>query len=954
MKKKFFKGLMATVFVASLSFVSCDDASEDTYADLREEMIDADKYLEGVVNEQVEKMKKDLADLENAYKKDLQELENAYKNADDDLKDEVTSNLENEVGKLEDQIAALLARIEALEAEEDCTCDPNQPGQPGQDGVTPKLKIENGYWWVSYDDGNTWTQLEKATGEDGKDGQDGEDGKDGQDCVCPADVEQQLAKLFELNKIATEAIASLQHKQDSIVKSHNAIIAAHELLLNNHETAIANIKNDILLWDAKLQEVMQKVVDAQNKIAALENADKALEKQIKDNLDAANAYAESLKDQVLAELNKKFNAADGRIDNLQIALKDVEDAYKKAEKALQTQINNLTSSVADVENKLKKLEGAFNQYVSGILVQGAESPVFGFTALPFNLRSNILAAYYGEVKYNGTVIFPSNKYGNYADPDALVLTKKDLEMLNVANPWEGEGGDILVAEEGNAGTLYLTINPNTVDFENIPVTLENSLGEESAIKLGSLAYSDNRLAFGSARANKNGFYEVKATLNADDISSLKGRIDINDFAGELLANVGSGINLTDVVSKLGGQLNGTIDANAVKVSWKDDLGKERSVYSQYAIAATAFSPLSYKFAQGGLGITSLPGIDRIENLIGNVKDIAVNTFTDALNQFIPSAGTINSAFVKLDQILIDSLDARLSRLTIKADVPLNGVKIPLSDVQFQDINAKPGQSQIKITIPELKGTIDVSGTPCIGYTESKEIFVDAPNYTIEGDQIKLNDITINQTIKVNVPVNGHDLLKQLLGKEYPGSIGAIMDQVNALLVNKLDVIENKLNNAVDKVDNRISSALATFFDAFNAKFCGLINSANKVLQPVLLIEGTTGLNKVSQSISNPTVVTSGALNLIPTSYSSEYLAPAFKKLVGVTNVYSLDKTKNAQANGGEYLQKLQAAQTAEVLDGSVKFVQMNIEPGYIYEVVYTSMDYAGVVVANKFYVVCKN
>ena len=53
-------------------------------------------------------------------------------------------------------------------------------GQDGKDGITPQLKIEEGYWYISYDNGATWTQLGKATGEDGKDGVDGADGKDGQ------------------------------------------------------------------------------------------------------------------------------------------------------------------------------------------------------------------------------------------------------------------------------------------------------------------------------------------------------------------------------------------------------------------------------------------------------------------------------------------------------------------------------------------------------------------------------------------------------------------------------------------------------------------------------------------------------------------------------------------------------------------------------------------------------
>ena len=42
-------------------------------------------------------------------------------------------------------------------------------GADGSDGVTPKLEIREGYWWISYDNGTNWTQLGKATGEDGKD-----------------------------------------------------------------------------------------------------------------------------------------------------------------------------------------------------------------------------------------------------------------------------------------------------------------------------------------------------------------------------------------------------------------------------------------------------------------------------------------------------------------------------------------------------------------------------------------------------------------------------------------------------------------------------------------------------------------------------------------------------------------------------------------------------------------
>lgn len=52
-------------------------------------------------------------------------------------------------------------------------------GADGKDGITPQLKIEDDYWYVSYDNGQTWIQLGKATGADGEDGADGSDGADG-------------------------------------------------------------------------------------------------------------------------------------------------------------------------------------------------------------------------------------------------------------------------------------------------------------------------------------------------------------------------------------------------------------------------------------------------------------------------------------------------------------------------------------------------------------------------------------------------------------------------------------------------------------------------------------------------------------------------------------------------------------------------------------------------------
>lgn len=42
-------------------------------------------------------------------------------------------------------------------------------GTDGKDAITPQLKIEDDFWYVTYDEGNTWIKLSRAKGDDGKD-----------------------------------------------------------------------------------------------------------------------------------------------------------------------------------------------------------------------------------------------------------------------------------------------------------------------------------------------------------------------------------------------------------------------------------------------------------------------------------------------------------------------------------------------------------------------------------------------------------------------------------------------------------------------------------------------------------------------------------------------------------------------------------------------------------------
>ena len=78
---------------------------------------------------------------------------------------------------------------------------PGSDGTDGKDGITPQFKIEEGYWYISYDNRQTWEQVGKATGEDGLNGADGENFfksvsiENGYVCFILNDTESTMIKL---------------------------------------------------------------------------------------------------------------------------------------------------------------------------------------------------------------------------------------------------------------------------------------------------------------------------------------------------------------------------------------------------------------------------------------------------------------------------------------------------------------------------------------------------------------------------------------------------------------------------------------------------------------------------------------------------------------------------------------------------------------------------------------
>ena len=211
---------------------------------------------------------------------------------------------------------------------------------------------------------------------------------------------------------------------------------------------------------------------------------------------------------------------------------------------------------------------------------------------------------------------------------------------------------------------------------------------------------------------------------------------------------------------------------------------------------------------------------------------------------------------------------------------------------------------------------------------------------IEGMEDDINGMLSGQQDNINNIIN---------------TINSYLDELGSLtdLKDKFANIGSDVDSALDNIKDKVIA----FLDKAENKLVAAVNSVNKTLQPILLVQTADGFQQLSQTVYNPTVMSAGNVKFIPTSYTAEIIAPAYKKLVGVTNVYSMDRSKNAQVNGGDCLAALNAANAkagvAEVLAGDTQVVDFTAEKGYIYEVTYTSVDFSGMVVAKKFYVTVK-
>lgn len=705
--------------------------------------------------------------------------------------------------------------------------------------------------------------------------------------------------------------------------------------VSNNEEAIKELQKLISVSESDTVNWNRAVSDAKDALAqanANYNAIRKLEILLGDDFsDFKNAFLgsltdgegnwTSLSDYLTGKLGdytslEDFNKALDRLSKNEDDLKDLKAFRERIDETvadLEAQTANLFSSLGLVSNSL-------NKYVSSVLIQGTDNPVFGSFAFPANISSNVLAAYYGDVK---DLKFPTNEPYNYVDAQNA-LTAKDLEMMGVAagNQFSYNGRVVSgmkengKAEAGNAGTLYLTVNPNTVNAEGTTAVLVNSQDVPSGVLLSPLKRSDKVLNFGYTRAANNGFYEAAATVAPDAVDGVSPRISYDDLKGlkdeikdavNAIRNKGN-VDITGLIYSVYSISSNILDAQAAKFSWLDDSlylaedGKsylvkqiERSTYSQYALAATAVHPLSFAFAKD-VHYDEFPGINKVEDIIGDIfnkiEDAIPNVDVDDLN------------------IHIEIEKFKFNKVSLSEDVFVT--------VKIENVTDSYGNP---IDIPATEVNITSAVEAAVNEALGGSVSEDVSNYL-------------------------EDVVKQL--NDQVGQINDIIDQLRDIneIGNKLDEIEDKIYDYLSRGENLL------------LKF---VNNANNLLQPMMLAKTADSYVVLSRSASAPTKfsassMTSDGIILRPTTYSAEVLAPAFKKFVGVANVYK--DGKSAQGGDANCQAALKAANSSSegfctVQEGDWNKAQFKVSSqykDYVYEIVYTAADYSGKIVVKRFYI----
>ena len=570
--------------------------------------------------------------------------------------------------------------------------------------------------------------------------------------------------------------------------------------------------------------------------------------------------------QAYQNLKGTVEGVDSRVSALERLRLTDSIAAKKITDALNQRLDSVSGSLNKALNIL------LEQKLDGITVNATENPVTGYWNASFTgLNLKLASSFYGVAAE-----------GN--------------------EDWDVKANQVL-GKGGNAGYLYVSLNPTEIDPSLVKVELVNSQGEPAkGFELGEIDNTDKVLTFGTkaATVSANGFYQVPVIASDpqnDGVEFDKGALAAaaKNALNELRNPKENDLDLSMIASALYKNIP-VLTAYGVKAEYylynpdTQNLELHKTIkhaVSDYDIAAVAVKPVSFNFLKDNATLDKL-------------SDWAVENFR------LPSLSS------KLDKFA-DALDVKV---TLSADK--------------QNINVYTIVALMDVTAQQDPTTKSVW-------------FYNKDGEKIEGSEIKNAELTTVTTTTLNTGTEVHTQHVYKITTT-DSTIADVVDELNTQIAGKLEPIKNDINKVGDKWENVIAKV-----NPLLKKVASKIGSANKLLQPTILYVDQNGnpntLSTIGGRLGGTRFVGTGATTLYPTSWTAELLAPAYKKSISVKAV------KDENKGGATVTLTDGKTSAAEPFDGSINRVIFNATKTGEYIIVYKAIDYSGVEVEKTFNVV---
>ncbi len=696
------------------------------------------------------------------------------------------------------------------------------------------------------------------------------------DIKATADEALRLAKANEITIGTLQGKITTLEGQLSSLLDLSSKVTGLETEVNTLKTQFANFKSctcDFTTLNNNYEKLKLEQEEDRRRIIAIEQGKSDLDTE----LDRINTTLNGKVDQTtFNELKEKVEANDAVVESNKTEIENLRNKFANyVEKSYLTD-NYYTK--AEVDNAIKNASTALEGQISALETRLTTQLNSLFNAMANEVTGVILNRFYSPIlgSYKdmmGTEARFLGAYYGYAEDNAFIgnedIQKEDL---------------LLDDAKDNAGSIGVYINPANKNFEGLKFKIVDSQGNVTPF-IATATKNDKVEHYGYTRADAENttpnYYLLKISVDPNRLDEVKTwtSADVESLKGvaknilNKLKDRNNNLNLTEIANTLYKTFNNRLTEYHLALERNLTDGTNNSLNVTIAdkdFAATVIKPLSYKFLSGGINY--------------DIKDIP----------------TLESKGLYIDTSSLKWTDLNhIADINQKVEVDVPDASTMTIDDKKVKINAS---GELEWVAPNHKTNIE----------DLKGVKVTVNNIAFEAGAVKYN--TTKQAVTVTVSM-----------KEFNN----IIDQVNSQVGNMLGTVEN-LANKVNKFESTIDGNFINRVNNYIHKCNYWLDNANKFLQPAMFATDGNNWVKLPTIASGATYVkmTNGKANvlLLPTSYTLEYIAPAFKKYITV-------KDPSGATVTGENIGK--------VISGNIHKAGFTATKEGVYTITYDAVDYTG-------------